>query len=94
MTSSCMVSIAPSSGSVPTGVPSLIIGPEGVVPEMLPEARKRNADRVAGNKGHEFDSHENRPLSERCILLNQERIPLIPGANEGNLIQIVRGLDT
>ena len=70
---------------------SLIIGPEGVVPEMLPEARKRNAERVASNKGHEFDSHENRPLSERCILLNQERIPLIPGANEGNLIQIVQG---
>jgi hypothetical protein len=70
---------------------SLIIGPEGVVPPMLPEARKRNADRVARNKGHEFDSHENRPLSERCILLNQERIPLIPGANEGNLIQIVQG---
>src|SRR5688572_4736170 len=59
---------------------SLIIGPEGVVPPMLPEARTRNAERVARNKGHEFDSHENRPLSERCILLNQERIPLIPGA--------------
>lgn len=70
---------------------SLIVGPEGVVPPMLPGARTRNADRVANNKGHEFDSHENRPLSERCILLNQERIPLIPGANEGNLIQIVQG---
>ena len=70
---------------------SLIVGPEGVVPPMLPGARTRNADRVAINKGHEFDSHENRPLSERCILLNQERIPLIPGANEGNLIQIVQG---
>ena len=70
---------------------SLVVGPEGVVPPMLPEARKRNADRVAQNKGHEFDSHENRPLSERCILLGQERIPLIPGANEGNLIQIVQG---
>jgi hypothetical protein len=70
---------------------SLIVGPEGVVPPMLPEARKRNADRAAKNKGHEFDSYENRPLSERCILLNQERIPLIPGANEGNLIQIVQG---
>jgi hypothetical protein len=70
---------------------SLIVGPEGVVPPMLPEAQKRNAERAARNKGHEFDSHENRPLSERCILLNQERIPLIPGANEGNLIQIVQG---
>ena len=70
---------------------SLIVGPEGVVPPMLPEARKRNAERAAKNKGHEFDGYENRPLSERCILLNQERIPLIPGANEGNLIQIVQG---
>ena len=70
---------------------SLIVGPEGVVPPMLPGAKTRNADRVAPNKGHEFDSHENRPLSERCILLNQERIPYIPGANEGNLIQIVQG---
>src|SRR5688572_68139 len=47
---------------------SLIVGPEGVVPPMLPGAKTRNADRVAQNKGHEFDSHENRPLSERCIL--------------------------
>jgi hypothetical protein len=70
---------------------SLIVGPEGVMPPMLPEARKRNADRAARNKGHEFDSHENRSLSERCIILNQERIPLIPGANEGNLVQIVQG---
>ena len=70
---------------------SLIVGPEGVVPPMLPEARKRNADRAAKNKGHEFDSYANRPLQERCIPLTQERIPLIPGANEGNLIQIVQG---
>ena len=69
---------------------SLVIGPEGRVPEMLPEARKRNAERVAKNKGHEFDSYANRPLSERCIILGQEQIPLTPGANEGNLIQIVQ----
>ena len=70
---------------------SLIVGPEGVVPPMLPQARERNAERAAKDRGHEFDSHENRPLSERCILLNQERIPMIPGANEGNLLQIVQG---
>ena len=70
---------------------SLIVGPEGVVPPMLPEARKRNAERAAKNKGHEFDSYENRPLSERCILMNQERIPMIPGANDNNLLQIVQG---
>jgi hypothetical protein len=70
---------------------SLIIGPEGVVPPMLSEARQRNAVRNAKNKGHEFDSYENRPLSERCVLMNQERIPMIPGANDGNLLQIVQG---
>src|SRR2546427_1730510 len=70
---------------------SLIMGPEGVVPPMLPAARERNAERAAINKGHEFDSYANRPLSERFILMNQERIPMLPGANEGNLIQIVQG---
>jgi hypothetical protein len=70
---------------------SLIVGPEGVVPPMLPQARDRNAKRAAKGKGHEFDSHENRPLSERCLLMNQERIPMTPGANEGNLLQIVQG---
>src|SRR5438874_6055229 len=47
---------------------SLIVGPEGTIPSMLPDARKRNADRAAKNKGHEFDSYANRPLRERCIL--------------------------
>src|SRR5579871_146925 len=70
---------------------SLIVGPEGVVPPMLPEARKRNAERVAKNKGHEFDSYENRPLQERCILMAQERIPMLPGANDNNLLQVVQG---
>ena len=70
---------------------SLVVGPEGVVPPMLPQARQRNADRVAKNKGHEFDGPENRPLSERCIMMGQEGIPMVPGANEGNLLQIVQG---
>jgi hypothetical protein len=70
---------------------SLIVGPEGKVPPMLAEARKRNADRAALNKEHEFDSYENRPLSERCILMAQERIPMMPGAGEGNILQIVQG---
>ena len=69
---------------------SLIVGPEGVVPPMLPEAIKRNADRAAKNKGHEFDSHENRPLQERCILMGQERLPMVPGVNDNNLLQIVQ----
>src|SRR5439155_469664 len=39
---------------------SLIVGPEGSVPPMLPEATKRNADRAARLKGHEADSYTNR----------------------------------
>ena len=70
---------------------SLIVGPEGMVPPMLPEAKQRNAERAAKNKGHEFDSYENRPLSERCILMAQEMIPMVPAAGEGNLLQIVQG---
>jgi hypothetical protein len=70
---------------------SLIVGPEGVVPPMLPEARRRNAERAARNKGHEFDGYENRPLSERCILMAQERIPMLPAAADNNLLQIVQG---
>jgi hypothetical protein len=58
---------------------------------MLPEARKRNADRAAKNKGPELDSHENRPLQERCILLGQESLPMLPGVNDNNLLQIVQG---
>ena len=70
---------------------SLVVGPEGVVPPMLPQARERNAARAATLKGHEFDGPEQRTLSERCILLNQIRIPMTPAANEGNLLQIVQG---
>ncbi len=70
---------------------SLIVGPEGTIPPMLPSARERNAEIAAKNKGHEFDSYLNRPLSERCIIGNGGRIPMLPGANEGNLLQIVQG---
>jgi hypothetical protein len=70
---------------------SLIVGPEGRIPPMLPEAKQRNAERAAKNKGHEFDSYENRPLSERCILMAQEMIPMLPAAGEGNLLEIVQG---
>jgi hypothetical protein len=70
---------------------SLIVGPEGVVPPMLPQARARNAERAAKIKGHEFDSYEQRSLSEQCLYMGQEAIPMTPAANEGNLLQIVQG---
>src|SRR5881296_2014300 len=70
---------------------SLIVGPEGTIPPILPSARERNAEIAAKNKGHEFDSYLNRPLSERCIVMNGSQIPMLPGANEANLLQIVQG---
>jgi hypothetical protein len=68
---------------------SLIVGPEGTIPPMLPAAKKRNAEAAANNKGHEFDGPENRPLSARCILLAQESVPMLSGGYNNNL-QIVQ----
>ena len=64
--------------------------PDGRVPPMLPEAVKRNAARAAANKGHEFDSAQNRSLSEQCILWPNEGPPMLPVGYNGNL-QIVQG---
>src|SRR2546427_7528730 len=70
---------------------SLIVGPEGVIPPMLPQARERNAEIAAKNTGHEFDSYLNRPLSESWIGMKGSGIPMLPGANEDNHRQIVTG---
>jgi hypothetical protein len=69
---------------------SIIVGPEGTVPKMLPDAQKRNAAIAAKNRGHEFDGPENRPLSARCIVLGAESVPMLPGGYNNNL-QIVEG---
>jgi hypothetical protein len=70
---------------------SLILDPpDGHIPSMTPEARKRNADRVAQNKGHEFDGPENRGLAERCIMWGNEGPPMMPVGYNSNL-QIVQG---
>jgi hypothetical protein len=69
---------------------SLIVGPEGKVPPLLPEAQKRAADRAALNRGHQFDGPENRGLSERCITWPNEGPPMLsPGYNSN--LQIVQG---
>jgi len=64
---------------------SLIVGPDGKIPPMLPAAQKRNADRVAKVKGHEFDSAQNRPLGERCIIWPQEGPPMMPLGYNNNM---------
>jgi len=68
---------------------SMIVGPEGRVPPLTPEAQQRNADRVARNKGHEFDGPENRGIQERCIVWGNEGPPMLPpGYN--SFLQIVQ----
>jgi len=69
---------------------SLIVGPTGTIPALLPEARKRAADIAAKNRGHEFDGPENRPLSARCIILGYDAVPMLPQGYNNNL-QIVQG---
>ena len=69
---------------------SLIIGPEGTIPPLTPEARKRLAEMAAKEKGHEFDGPENRPLGARCIARDNVGPPLLPTRYNSNF-QIVQG---
>src|SRR5262249_35913018 len=65
---------------------SLIIGPEGRIPPMLPEAVKRNAERAANAKAHEFDGPEYRSLTERCIVYGElEGPPMLPPMYNNNM---------
>jgi len=61
--------------------------PDGRVPAQTEEAKKKAAERMAAQKGHEFDGHENRPLSERCISFGFP--DLLAGYN--SYYQIVQG---
>jgi hypothetical protein len=64
---------------------SIIIGPEGRLPPLLPEAQKRQAERQAANRNHQFDGPENRDLSERCIVWPNEGPPMLPQGYNANL---------
>ena len=72
---------------------SLIVGPEGGIPPLTPEARKRLADLRAKAKGHEFDGPENLTLGARCLSRPNVGPPLLPSAYNSNL-QIVQGAGT
>jgi hypothetical protein len=68
---------------------SLIVGPEGRVPPLTPEAQQRIAERAAKAKGHEFDGPENRGIQENCIVWGNEGPPMLPpGYN--SYLQIVQ----
>src|SRR5262249_29548494 len=68
---------------------SMIVGADGRVPPLTPEAQKRNADRAAAIKGHEFDGPETRGIQERCLVWGNEGPPMLPpGYN--SYVQIVQ----
>ena len=70
---------------------SLVIDPkDGKIPPMLPAARERQQERQAVNRGHEFDGPENRPLPERCLILQGAGPPITPTAYNNN-VQITQG---
>jgi hypothetical protein len=88
---------------------SIIVDPlEGRVPEMKPEARKRNAaylaravspdaaEAAAGGPAGAFDDPELRPLAERCLLGfgSTSGPPTLPNYFYNNLKQIVQTKDT
>jgi hypothetical protein len=68
---------------------SIIVGPEGRIPPLTPEARARVTAIRAKAKGHEFDGPENFSLGARC-LARPNVVPLLPTAYNSNL-QIVQG---
>src|SRR5277367_1518596 len=63
---------------------SLIVGPTGRIPAMLPDAAQRNAARAGAAKGHEFDGAENRSLGEQCIMWPNEGPPMLPAGYNSN----------
>ena len=69
---------------------SLIVGAEGTIPPLTPEARKRLDARAAKEKGHEFDGPQNRPLGSRCLARENVGPPLLPTRYNSNM-QIVQG---
>jgi hypothetical protein len=68
---------------------SIVVGPEGRIPPLTPEARARVAEMRGKAKGHEFDGPENFSLGARCIA-RPNVAPLLPTAYNSNL-QIVQG---
>jgi hypothetical protein len=60
--------------------------PDGKIPPMTAEARQRVAARRAAAS---LDSYENRPLSERCIMLANEGPPMLPPAYN-DVLQIIQ----
>ena len=69
---------------------SLVIDPkDGKIPPLTAAGRARQQERLQANSGHEFDGPENRPLPERCLILQGAGPPVTPTAYNNN-VQIVQ----
>jgi hypothetical protein len=69
---------------------SVLSGPTGRVPAMIPAAVERQAAARAAVRGHEFDGPENRGIAERCIYWGNEGPPMTPVGYNAN-VQFVQG---
>src|ERR1700736_5607805 len=69
---------------------SMIIDPpNGRIPAMTPEARKKFQAIQERFDAHPADGPEDRPLPDRCLMFSQSGPPMIPG-NYNDLYQIVQ----
>ena len=66
---------------------SIVIDPaDGRIPPLLPQAQKRQADLAAARRGvGAYDSVQNRPLAERCIIWPHQGPPMQPVGYNSNL---------
>ncbi len=76
---------------------SLVVDPpDGKVPALTPEARQRQAERLAACGGKsQYDHPESRPLGERCLLSfgSSSGPPMLPNYFYNNNYQIVQTKD-
>jgi hypothetical protein len=73
---------------------SLIVDPpDGRVPALTAAAQTRADARAEARRLHPADGPEDRPLSERCIMLNAAGPPMLPSAYNNNY-QIVQSRNT
>ncbi len=69
---------------------SLIIDPpDGRIPPLTDAARRRAAEKAEARRLHPADGPEDRALNERCLLMNNEGPPMLPGPYNNNY-QIVQ----
>ena len=75
---------------ISTNRTSLIVdSPNGRVPPLTAKAKQRRKE-LAATRG--FDSHENRPLTERCIVWRHEGPPMLP-PSYNDLLRILQTPD-